>query len=195
MQQLTLPPDPQSEERAALAFSELRQEVAYLRRGLEKFTDEHPTVEIPDYTETLNDLREYTQSLAYSYQELKKTPALRTTPEAIARDIVAAGAEARKAEHTSLERATASNAALAKELSAYLERARTANKQTNWLLWTGGLGFVAGLMAMWSGMTIMARQAATERSKAPVAATTAVQPHVHRRRYQQYSPNHQGNDG
>jgi hypothetical protein len=150
-QQLALPePTPDA---AAQAFNELRQEISLMRRGMAKFIDEHPPVVVPDYTETLNDIGDFTRSLATSVKKLRETPILQTTPEQIGKQITAVGAEARKGEHDLLMGIAENTTEVSKRLAAYYLSARERAEQDSILLWTAGLSFFAGLVLMWSVMS------------------------------------------
>jgi hypothetical protein len=135
---------------AALAFDQLARQIAFLRVGIEHLVAAPNKVEIPDYTDTLAELREGMVGLVTHYRELTSRPALAVTPDHLAEQIVAAAVNARKAEQVALAKATSDNAALLSELSHYLEQARTAQEQWKWVLWTAGLSFAAGVMLMGS---------------------------------------------
>jgi glycerol uptake facilitator-like aquaporin len=92
----------------------------------------------------LNDIGKHTRSLAISLKALRETPVLQTTPEQIAKHIVAAGTEARYAEQAALNKATSDNVALSRGLSGYLNRAKTADSQFKWLCGVFTLGFIIG---------------------------------------------------
>jgi hypothetical protein len=136
------------QDSAAQAFNELRQQISLMLRALAKFMDEHPPVEIPDYTDTLNQMRDYTGSLASSLKKLRETPVLQTTAEQIANQIAAVGADARKGEQAALTRAIAENIKLTSDLSRYLEQAKTANRQNLWVAGALAGGLLMGLALM-----------------------------------------------
>lgn len=126
---------------AAVAFDELRGEVLTLRIVIQRLAAAPSEIEIPDYTKTLTEIRGATVALVGHYKELRDAPALAVTPDKLAAQINAASVEARKAEQQSLQKAESSLVAVARELSGYLESARTAEQQNKW---TVG-GFVFGL--------------------------------------------------
>jgi hypothetical protein len=142
---------------AALAFDQLARQVGFLRVGIEHLVARSSKIDIPDYTDTLAELREGMVGLVTHYRELNKRPALALTPDQLAEQIATAGADARKAEQVALSKATSDNAALSRELSRYLEQARTAQEQWKWIVWTAGLSFVAGLVLMGSIWSIASR--------------------------------------
>jgi hypothetical protein len=142
---------------AALAFDQLKREVGYMRLGIEHLVDGRGKIEIPDYTDTLAAIRAENHSLGAHYKKLRDAPALAVTPDQIAEQIAVAGVNARKAEQVALAKATSDNAALSRELSRYLEQAKTAQEQWKWIVWTAGLSFAAGLMFMGSIWAIQSK--------------------------------------
>jgi hypothetical protein len=135
---------------ATMAFDELKAEVKTLRLAVQQLAAVPLALDIPDYTDSLAELRQGMVSLVKHYRELCETPVLAVTPDKLALQIAAASASARREEQTALGKATSDNTALSRELSRYLEKARTAHEQWKWLLWTGGLSFIAGVMLMGS---------------------------------------------
>jgi hypothetical protein len=135
---------------AAMAFDGLKAEIITLRLAIQQLAAVPMALDIPDYTDTLAAIRAENQSLGAHYKKLRDAPALAITPDQLAKQIAAAGADARKAEQMALSKATGDNAALSRELSRYLEQAKTAQEQWKWILWTAGLSFAAGLMLMGS---------------------------------------------
>ncbi len=119
---------------AATAFDRLRREVTTLRLAVEQLSDAPAKIEIPDYTETLFEIRGATQALASHYRKLSEAPALSITPDQLAAQINAASREARKAESQSLENAESSFITLGRELTGFVESARTADRQNKWLI-------------------------------------------------------------
>lgn len=119
---------------AATAFDRLRREVTTLRLAVEQLADAPTKIEIPDYTETLAEIRAATQALAAHYRKLREAPALSVTPDQLAAQINSASMEARKAESQSLQNAENSFITLGRELTGFVESARTADRQNKWLL-------------------------------------------------------------
>ena len=142
---------------AAMAFDGLKAEVITLRLAIQQLVAVPMALNIPDYTDTLAAIRAENHSLGAHYKKLRDAPALAVTPDQLAEQIAAAGVNARKAEQAALAKATSDNAALSRELSRYLEQARTAQEQWKWILWTAGLSFVAGLVLMGSIWSIQSR--------------------------------------
>lgn len=67
----------------------------------------------------------------------------------LAAQINAASGEARKAETQSLKSAETSFITMARELTGFVESARTADRQNKWNLALFALGFVLGVMVCW----------------------------------------------
>jgi hypothetical protein len=133
----------------AQAFTAMRQELALLGAAIKGLIADPPQVDVPDYTETLEKLRDYTHSLAKSYKTMRDSPLLRTTPDQFALQINAASIEARKAESAALTTAEQRFAAITCELTGFVESARTADRQNKWNLALFALGFVLGAMVFW----------------------------------------------
>jgi Family of unknown function (DUF6118) len=132
---------------AAKAFIEMRNAVAGMTMAVNKMAGEWNALEIPDYTETLGKMATNFETLAEELEELSSKPALELTPEALAKQIAAAGAAARKAEQESLASATATFVKLGSEMAGFLASARTENEQNKWVLGFGGLCLAFGLVS------------------------------------------------
>jgi Family of unknown function (DUF6118) len=132
---------------AAKAFLEMRNALAGMTMAVNKMAGEWNTLEIPDYTETLGKMATNFEALAEELEELAAKPALELTPEALAKQIAAAGAAARKSEQESLASATATFVKLGSEMAGFLASARTENEQNKWVPGFGGLCLAFGLIA------------------------------------------------
>ena len=119
---------------AAIAFDTLRCEVITLRLAVQQLAAAPSKIEIPDYTETLAEIRGATQALASHYRKLRDAPAFAVTPDQLAAQIKAASVEARQAEQQSLQSAEKSFVALGRELTGFVESARSADRQNKWLV-------------------------------------------------------------
>jgi hypothetical protein len=132
---------------AAKAFIEMRNAVAGMTMAVNKMAGEWKALEIPDYTETLGKMATNFETLAEELKGLSSKPALELTPDALAKQIAAAGEVARKAEQESLASATATFVKLGSEMAGFLASARTENEQNKWVLGFGGLCLAFGLIA------------------------------------------------
>jgi Family of unknown function (DUF6118) len=132
---------------AAKAFIEMRNALAGMTMAVNKMAGEWNALEIPDYTETLGKMATNFETFTQELEELAARPALELTPEALAKQIAAAGAAARKAEQESLASATATFVKLGSEMAGFLASARTENEQNKWVLGFGGLCLAFGLVA------------------------------------------------
>ncbi len=121
-----------------------------MRLAVEKLADEPARIEIPDYTDTLTEIREAIQELAKHYRKLIDAPALSITPDQLAAQINVASMDARKAERQSLQSAENRFVNITRELTGFVESARTADKQNKWMLGLGGLCFLAGSTVTWA---------------------------------------------
>jgi Family of unknown function (DUF6118) len=143
---LNLQPEPESDP-VAKAFIEMRNALAGMTMAVNKMAGEWNALEIPDYTETLGKMATNFQALVEELEELSSKPALELTPDALAKQIAAAGVAARKAEQESLASATATFVKLGSEMAGFLASARTENEQNKWVLGFGGLCLAFGLIA------------------------------------------------
>jgi Family of unknown function (DUF6118) len=131
---------------AAKAFLEMRNALAGMTMAVNKMAGEWNALEIPDYTETLGKMATNFETLVEELEELSSKPALELTPEALAKQIAAAGAAARKAEQEALASATATFVKLGSEMAGFLASARTENVQNKWVLAFGGMCLAFGLV-------------------------------------------------
>lgn len=142
--------EPDDDDPASMAFVRLRREVAMMRLAVEKLADEPGKIEIPDYTETLAEIRGGMQALANHYRKLIDAPALSVTPDQLAAQINTASESARKAERQSLQNAESTFVNITREITGFVESARTADKQNKWMLGFGSICFIAGGIAAWA---------------------------------------------
>lgn len=158
---------------AAMAFDTLRCEVTTLRLAVQQLAAAPTTIDIPDYTETLSEIRGATQALASHYRTLREAPALMVTPEKLAAQINAACAAARASERQSLQSAENNFVAITRELTGFVESARAADRQNKWILGA----FLLGIATCAAFVMMMTRWDSTERP-----ATTEVRPKVQKAR-------------
>ena len=134
---------------AAMAFDQLRSEVLTLRLAVQRLAAVPSEIEIPDYTETLGEIRKIAHSTAKSFMVMRDSPMLSATPDQLAVQIKVAGSDARRAEQQSLTSAEEALRAVARELARFVESARTADRQNKWNLAMLALGLVLGVMVSW----------------------------------------------
>jgi Family of unknown function (DUF6118) len=132
---------------ATRAFTDMRDKIAGLTRAVDSMAGEWNALEIPDYGETLGKMATNFEALAEELEELAAKPALELTPDALAKQIAAAGAVARKVEQQELASATATFVKLGSEMAGFLASARTENEQNKWVLGFGGLCLAFGLVS------------------------------------------------
>lgn len=134
---------------AAMAFDELRSEVITLRLAVQRLAAAPSEIEIPDYTETLTEIRKIAHSTAKSFMVMRDSPMLNATPDQLAAQIKAASSEARRAEQQSLASAEEALRTVARDLARFVESARTADRQNKWNLAMLALGFALGATVLW----------------------------------------------
>lgn len=129
---------------AAHAFGELRAEISLLRRAVERLTDERTSQ--PDYAPSLEAITKRLEDVCASVQRLWERPALKLTPETMARDIAVAATASREQDREMLRSAAASMNGAAGNLSAALAGARSAAEQKRELLHNRVAFAVAGMV-------------------------------------------------
>lgn len=151
--ELDLPTDEASDidsnDPASKEFRRLKREVGLLRIAVETLADNPAKIVIPDYTDTLAEIRGATHALANHYRKLRDAPALSVTPDQLAAQINAASTESRKAERQSLQSAESNFVAITRELTGFVESASAADRQNKWLVGAFLLGIaISGAFAM-----------------------------------------------
>ena len=130
---------------AAHAFGELRAEVSLLRRAVERLTDERTSP--PDYAPSLEAISKRLEDVCVWAQRVSERPAIKLTPEGIAREIVTAATASRDRDQQMLENAVSSMDVAVRTISGGLAEARSAAAQ-NRALHHNRLAFaVAGMVA------------------------------------------------
>ena len=137
---------------AALAFNALREEVALVRRAVSGLAAERAAIEIPDYSETLGQIMRTSAATAAGLKTLTAMPALRLTAQDWGRVIAAASEQARRADQQTLTQAREALQQAARDLTSKLTSAKSADKQRQWVLWTGTVGFFAGILLLAIGI-------------------------------------------
>jgi hypothetical protein len=139
--------DEEGGDEAAQAFEALRVEVTLMRRAVERLAAERTELpEAPDYTETLGVISNNLTATAQRVDALMDSPALRLTPDALGRQIAAAGSEARASDQRALAAARQSFDDMTFRLGGYLTSARDAHAQDRWLIAIGGGGLILGML-------------------------------------------------
>jgi hypothetical protein len=77
---------------------------------------------------------------------LAAMPALQRTVQDLAREIAAAGKEARRSDQEAFTQARDTFQQAARAITAKLASAKSADNQHQWLLWTGACSFFAGML-------------------------------------------------
>jgi Family of unknown function (DUF6118) len=137
---------------AALAFKALREEVALVRLAVAGLAADCAAIEIPDYSETLGQIVRASEATAASLKTLTAMPALRLTAQDWGQEIAVASEQARRADQQALTQARDALQQAARDMTAKLTSAKSADKQRQWLLgtWTGG--FLAGMLLLAIGI-------------------------------------------
>lgn len=134
---------------AAMAFDTLRCEVITLRLAIQQLAAAPHEIVIPNYTDTLAEMAGDIADVAKALTALRSSPALELSPEALARQVAAAGAEARTIEQTALHTASSALNHAAAELRGWVDTARLASVQNMRLMQTAGAGCLGGIL-LWA---------------------------------------------
>ncbi|PXA77563.1 hypothetical protein DMC25_23075 [Caulobacter sp. D4A] len=125
---------------AAAAFEALRREVALLNVAVAGLAAERAAA--PDYSETLGEIYKGLSVVGARLGKVMASPALALSPAEVARQIAAAGEEARRQDRATLNQAQEGLRRATGDLDAWVDRARLASVQ-NWRLVQAA---VAGLL-------------------------------------------------
>lgn len=138
---------------AAAAFEALRREVALLNVAVAGLAAERAPA--PDYSETLGEIAKGVSVAVGRLGKLVASPAFALSPADLARQISAAGEEARRQDRASVYHAQEALQRSARDLDGWIDRARLASKQ-NWrLVQAGAIGVVAGAILCASLPTVI----------------------------------------
>ncbi|ESQ90248.1 DUF6118 family protein [Asticcacaulis benevestitus] len=119
-----LEPEPKS---PAEAFEDLRREVAFMRKGIERMAADQRAA--PDYSETLGTMADSLIATAKSLNWLTQRPIVKTTAEQIAQQMSKAGNDARAADQRTIAEAAKALKDTNRDLSAWIASARKADDQ------------------------------------------------------------------
>ena len=146
-------------DRAAVAFEALRREVALLNVALAGLAAERASA--PDYSEALGEIAQGVRVAVGRIGKLATSPALAATPAEIARQITAAGDEARRQDRVTLHQAQEMLQRAAGDLRGWVDTARLASEQ-NWRLLQAALAGVIGGAVLGASFPVIVAQAAPE---------------------------------
>lgn len=144
---------------AAVAFEGLRREVALLHAAMVGLTAERASA--PDYSETLGEISKGMTVLVGRMGKLAVSPALALTPAEMARQISAAGDDARRQDRTALHQAQEQLQRAVGDLKGWVDTARSASMQ-NWRLLQAALAGVIGGAVLGASFPVIVAQAAPE---------------------------------
>lgn len=132
---------------AARAFAELGEKIALLEAAVTGLAAKRDA--IPDYGETLADMAALLGRMRDAINEFARAPAMDLTPETMAAEIAAAGANARASDAAALEKARVRFDNAAYRIEQLAGTMTTIRDQRRRLLWAAGGGLCAGML-IWS---------------------------------------------
>jgi len=135
-----------------MAFEALRKEVALVSSAVAGLAAERAANASPDYSETLAKIVRACAATTANLKMLADKPALQRTAQDWAREIAAAGKEARRSDQEALTQARDAFQQAARDMTAKLSSAKSADKQRQWLLWTGAAGVCTGMLLLAIGI-------------------------------------------
>lgn len=142
---------------AAAAFEALRREVALLNVAVAGLAAERASV--PDYSETLGEIAKGVSVAVGRLGKLMTSPAFALSPADLARQVAAAGEEARHQDRAAVYQAQEALQRSARDLDGWIDRARLASLQ-NWrMVQATGVGVVAGAILYASLTTVIVNAA------------------------------------
>lgn len=142
---------------AAAAFEALRREVALLNVAVAGLAAERAPA--PDYSETLGEIAKGVSSAVGRLGKVMASPAFALSPADLARQIAAAGDEARRQDRAAVHQAQEGLQRSARDLDGWIDRARLASLQ-NWrLVQAAAIGVVAGAILWASFPTVIVNAA------------------------------------
>jgi len=129
---------------AAVAFETLRREVALLNAAIAGLAAERAPA--PDYSETLAEISRGVGVAVGRMGKLDSSPVLALSPVEMARQITAAGYEARRQDRALMHQAIDGLQRAALDLRGWIDTARLASVQNSRLLQLAMVGLVGGLI-------------------------------------------------
>jgi hypothetical protein len=132
---------------AARAFNDLRAEISLLRRATERLTDER--ADLPDYAPSLEVIGRRLEDVCAWAKHTNEKPAMKLTPESLAREIVSAAGDSRNQDHRLLEQAISAMDAVGSRIDATVARKQLVHEQNLELKRNRIAFFVAGIV-LWS---------------------------------------------
>ncbi|MDB5580649.1 MAG: hypothetical protein JWR80_5825 [Bradyrhizobium sp.] len=144
--------DEHDEDAATEAFSQLKAEVALLRRAVEGLAAATERAEVPDYAPTLGKMTARLEAVEKQVTAMARSPVLSLTPMRVAAEIQSVGAAAHQAARQDWKRAEGSLDNAVRVLGQVVPRPRETALQRRWLMAVGDGGVVAGI-ALWVGLS------------------------------------------
>lgn len=144
---------------AAAAFEALRREVALLNVAVAGLAAERAPA--PDYSETLGEIAKGVSVAVGRLGKVMTSPAFSLSPADVARQIVAAGDEARRQDRATVHQAQEALQRSVRDLDGWIDRARLASLQ-NWRLLQAAFAGVIGGAVLSASFPVIIAQAAPE---------------------------------
>lgn len=154
-QSLLNDPEPATET-AAQAFTRLADgikamdgRVAMMSRAVENVSAERSSIDVPDYSKTLEQMNVRLAGFEHALKVIAAKPAMQLTPENLAARINAAAEQARRADNATLREVREGYLEATRVIHGLVPPMRSAGKQRRRLMWTAGGCVLAGCL-LWS---------------------------------------------
>jgi hypothetical protein len=134
------------EETAAQAFARLDRRIAMLTRVVENMAAERMSIEVPDYSATLEQMNTRLAALVKGMAVIADKPAMTITPEGLAARMNAAAEQSRASDWATLRETRETHQELARIIHSLVGVLRGADEQRKRLLWAAGGGLAAGCL-------------------------------------------------
>lgn len=139
-------PSPEADP-AVRAFTRLGEKVDLLEAAIAGFAAKRDAA--PDYSETLGKIEAQLGRMREAINALARRPAMKLTPDEMARQISVAGAKARAEDSLAISQARGRIDGAASDMERLAGMVATAREQRRRLVWAAGSGMLAGML-LWS---------------------------------------------
>jgi len=135
---------PVEADQTVQAFNEMSRKLAGLTAAVDGFAARQQELHARDYGPDLEKIRDSYEKVCGAIDVLAKRPAMTLTPQDVARQVEAAGAQARADDHRAWIGASQTLASTVQELKVMVASAHSAETQRLWIAGAAALALVIG---------------------------------------------------
>jgi hypothetical protein len=150
---------PAEADQTVQAFNDMSRKLAGLTAAVDGFAARQQELHARDYGPDLEKIREGYDKLCGAINILAKRPAMTLTPQDVAKQIEAAGTQARADDHRAWAGASHALAGTVQELKGMVVSAHTAETQRLWIAGAAALALVVGFASGTAVPTVVAQLA------------------------------------